>query len=252
MAVGPPPSAPKLRTPDLSLIPTSSAALKAKEASLIQQQKYLGDQYRPQRQMTAIDTQRSLTDQGLFDRANVTERVGADGRTAYKVEGMGEGQASRNQKFRSLGADAVRGVSGSESKRKLTAGLDSLKNQRQGQLRGQQNQQTTSLLSQAAAARDISGQIGQTKGEQTDFEANALVQKNQLDAQAFNAQLQADAQAAQAKHQYDMTMEGQRIQQEQFDASQAQSHSQWYINFLNSTGNANQRHHAARLAGTAP
>ena len=241
MAVGPPPSAPILSRPDLTLIPSESAALNAQKQALLTQQKYLASNYEPQREMSALDSARSLTDQGLFDRATLRKTDGG----GFAIDTQGEGQAARNLAFRSRGAQANAGVTGSEGSRQLGAGLDSLKNQAQAQLRGNQNTQTQSLLQQAQAARDISGQIGAVTGQQTDFSTNADVTRNQLKAQADNAQMQATYGAKQAKHGYEMQKEAQAIQQAQHDAGMAQSHAQWYINFVANRGN---HAHAAALA----
>ena len=239
---GPPPGAPSLVRPDVNLIPTTSSTLQAQQAALATQAKYLGDQFKPQRKIAATESSRSLQDQGLFDRTQITETPGG----GYNIQGLGEGQASRNLAFRQRGAQATAGVTGSERDRGLQAGMGALKNQAQAQLRGNQNTQAQSIRDQAQAQRGLDAQIAQNMGEQTDFKAQALMNQNQLKAQNANAQMQADYQAETAKHQYDLGQEANAIAQAQFDASQAQSHSQWYINFISSQGNDA---HARALAG---
>lgn len=235
-----PPPVPKLAKPNVSLIPTQSAALAAQQSYLDQQIKGLPGLYNPQRQRAAAEASRGLTDAGYFERANPTMTgTSADGSQTWGTGAKFEGSAFRNQRRGQEAGVASRGIrSSTATDNQMQQATKDLVNASQRQQRAYDESQFQSLQQQGQQRRELGGQQSQVAGQQADYGSQAQLQRAEMTRDWQNQQQQLDYQGALTQDQYDRENAANREaaarweaqmaeDRRRFDLTQAQEADRW-------------------------
>ena len=133
--------------------------------------------YNPKRLSIFAEGARSLTDQGLYDTAQVGQRTAQqDGTITYGIDAGPNGQAYRNAANNVAAANNARGtLFGSAAREQQATAANALNNQRDAYLRGLASQQDTTLADQAQQTRTLSSQLASQRGDYTDWQAQQPV-----------------------------------------------------------------------------